>query len=127
MTLKTCLLVTDDADDHQAFTEAFSEISENTIVLIVLDSQKALELLKAKLHSPDYLFLDLSMQGIRINSFLKTIRTDTALNGIPTVVYGEESNLDNLGQYAGLTFFNKEYEYSELREFLKDFFMSRED
>ena len=62
MTLKTCLLVTDDADDHQAFTEAFNEISANTVVLIVLDSQKALELLKAKVHSPDYLFLDLSFQ-----------------------------------------------------------------
>jgi CheY-like chemotaxis protein len=122
MTLKTCLLVTDDADDHQAFSEALNEISEMTIVLIVLDSHKALELIKTKKHRPDYIFLDLSMNGIRINSFLKTIRSDVDLTSVPAVVYGDESTLEGLEQFKGLTFFNKEYEYSELRDFLRNFF-----
>ena len=54
MKVKTCLLITDDPDDHQAFSEAFAEVSEETIVLIVLDSQKALEMLRAKKHVPDH-------------------------------------------------------------------------
>ena len=121
MSVKTCLLVTDDPDDHHTFSEALAEISENAIVLNVLDSEKALKLLKAKKHSPDYMFLDLSMNGIRINSFLKTIRTDEDLKHLPTVVYGEQSALDQIGHYDNIVFIDEDYEYSELKNFLQEF------
>lgn len=123
MKVKTCLLITDDPDDHQAFSEAFAEVSAETIVLIVLDSQKALEMLRAKKHAPDFIFLDMSMHGIRINTFLKFIKIDSiALKEIPVVVYGEIGELYRLEYVSEVTFFNKEYEYSELRDFLKEFF-----
>ncbi len=123
MTVKTCLLITDDPDDHQAFSEAFAEVSEETIVLIVLDSQKALEMLRAKKHAPDFIFLDMSMHGIRINTFLKFIKFDHSdLNQVPVVVYGDHGEFYRLEYASEVTFFNKEYEYSELRDFLKEFF-----
>jgi CheY-like chemotaxis protein len=123
MTVKTCLLIADDPDDHQAFSEAFAEVSENTVVLIVLDSQKALELLRAKKHEPDFIFLDLSMHGIRINTFLKFIKgEDQSLRLIPVVVYGDASEFHQLEYASEVTFFNKDYEYSELRDFLREFF-----
>lgn len=124
MTLKTCLLVTDDPDDHQAFSEAISEIAEDTIVLVVLDSQKAMELLKSKTHLPHYIFLDLSMHGIRINSFLNIIKGGEDLHVIRTIVYGEALNFDKIENEnkEGLTFFGKEYEYSELQKFLRTLF-----
>lgn len=121
MTAKTCLLVTDDPDDHQAFTEALSEISSRTIVLVVLDSDKALELMQSKRHIPDYIFVDLSMQGIRTNTFLSTIKGDPDIHSVPTVVYGTKSAFDRIEDVEGLIFFNKEYEYSELRNFLKEY------
>ena len=122
MALKTCLLVTDDPDDHQAFSEALAEVSEKAIVLIILDSHKALSLLKAKTHNPDYIFLDLSMQGIRINPFLQEIRNDVNLRPIPTVVYGDIASLYTIESVEGVTFFDKDYEYSQLKNFLQDFF-----
>lgn len=123
MKVKTCLLITDDPDDHQAFSEAFAEVSEETIVLIVLDSQKALEMLRAKKHGPDFIFLDLSMHGIRINTFLKFIKTeDPILAQVPVVVYGDVAEFYKLEYASEVTFFNKEYEYSELRDFLREFF-----
>jgi CheY-like chemotaxis protein len=121
MNVKTCLLVTDDPDDHQAFSEAFSEISSDAIVLIVLDSEKALELLNSRKYLPDYIFLDLSMHGIRINTFLKSLKSDPSFKPIPTVVYGAASVFTNISQPEGITFFNKEYDYSELRNFLSRF------
>lgn len=127
MTLKTCLLVTDDPDDHQAFSEAISELAEDTIVLIVLDSQKALDLMKSKTHLPDYIFLDLSMHGIRINSFLNIIKGEADLHVIPTIVYGEVPNFDKIQNNEGLFFFNKEYEYSELQKFLRALFKPNKD
>lgn len=122
MALKTCLLVTDDPDDHQAFSEALGELSDKAIVLIILDSQKALNLLMAKTHTPDYIFLDLSMQGIRINSFLQEVRGDVELRSIPTVVYGDIASLYTIESVEGVTFFDKDYEYSQLKSFLRDFF-----
>jgi CheY-like chemotaxis protein len=121
MAIKTCLLVTDDPDDHQAFSEAFSEISANAIVLIVLDSEKALQLLKSGKYIPDHIFLDLSMHGIRINTFLKSINNDPAIRDIPTVVYGNQAAFLKIEYTDGLQFFNKEYDYSELKKFLTAF------
>jgi CheY-like chemotaxis protein len=124
MNLKTCLLVTDDPDDHQAFSEALSEITSNAVVLIVLDSEKALQLLKSGKYFPDYVFLDLSMHGIRINTFLKAMKSDGSFRFIPTVVYGGESAFEKIEHRDGIYFFNKEYDYSELRNFLAEFIQS---
>jgi CheY-like chemotaxis protein len=121
MSVKTCLLVTDDPDDHQAFSEAFSEISAQAVVLIVLDSNKAVELLRTEKHVPDYLFVDLSMHGIEIRPFLKILRQQARLSRIPTVLYGEESVFDEIADRSGLLFFSKEYGYSGLRNFIKEF------
>lgn len=125
MTVKTCLLVTDDPDDHQAFSEALSEISDDAIVLNILDSQKALIFLASKKYSPDYIFLDLSMNGIRVNAFLDAMRSQQGLNRIPTVLYGDRTTFDNIGRYDDVMFFDKDYEYSELKNFLSDFIRSR--
>jgi CheY-like chemotaxis protein len=122
MALKTCLLVTDDPDDHQAFSEALAELSDKAIVLIILDSQKALQLLLAKTHTPDYVFLDLSMQGININPILREMRGDAELKVIPTVVYGDMASLYTIESIEGVTFFDKDYEYSQLKNFLREFF-----
>jgi CheY-like chemotaxis protein len=120
MLLKTCLLVTDDPDDHQAFSEALSEISENTILIVILDSKKASLLLQEKKHVPDYIFVDLSMHGILINEFMDGVRMDSALKSIPTILYGEEDELKKVPQAYGKPFFSKDYNYAELRSFLMD-------
>jgi len=73
MAIKTCLLITDDPDDHVAISEAISEIDKDMIVLLVLESEKALELLKGNAHIPHYIFLDLSTHGLQANNFLNTI------------------------------------------------------
>jgi PleD family two-component response regulator len=121
MIVRTCFLITDDPDDHQAFSEALSEISSKTIVLIVLDSEKALELLKSKQLTPNFLFLDLSTNGMRINTFLKAVESDIELRQIPTVVYGDAQGLEKMDRSENVVFFTKDYEYSELRNFLKEF------
>lgn len=121
MPIKTCLLITDDPDDHLAFSEVLAEISSKTIVLVVLDSEKALGLVKSRKLIPDYIFLDISMPGIRINSFLNAIRGDDALCGTPYVVYGDKSEFKKIEDPADIVFFDKNYEYSGLRRFLKEF------
>lgn len=122
MTLRICLLVTDDMDDHQAMSEALGVVSENTILLNIIDSQKALLLLKEGSYHPDYIILDLSMHGIKVNSILKLLRDDTGKPRQPTIVYGYEDKFYQVDNTDGLTFFNKDYNFSELREFLRQVF-----
>lgn len=127
MTEQICLLVTDDPDDHLAFSEALLEISEGAIVLIILDSQKAIQLFRTYTHKFDYIFLDLSMNGIRINSFLKSIDGNPGLKSVRILVYGEEGSFARIENNEKLVFFKKEYEYSELRDFLKIFLISPDE
>lgn len=124
MTIRTCLLVTDDPDDHHAISEAIAQISEKTVVLNILDSQKALMLLKESSYQPDYLFLDLSMHGIRINSLLKIARKEGGTLRMPVIVYGSQEIFDQITDHNHIVFFNKDYQYSELLAFLKTFFNS---
>lgn len=118
MALKTCLLVTDDPDDHQAIAEALSEISENTVLINILDSQKALLLLKESSYKPDFMVLDLSMNGIKVNSILKVLKNADGDISIPTIVYGAIETYLQIEEREQLEFFHKDYDYSELKSFL---------
>ncbi|HEY3405529.1 MAG TPA: hypothetical protein VGK59_19235 [Ohtaekwangia sp.] len=124
MTLRTCLLVTDDPDDHQTISEAISQISEKTVVMNILDSQKALILLKdgSSTYQPDYVFLDLSMHGMRINSLLKSMRNEDGFFKKPVVVYGDLNAFNLIDNTEHLIFFRKDYQYSELLDFLRTIF-----
>ena len=122
MTLKTCLLITDDMDDHQIMSEALEVISENTVLLNIINSQKAVQLLRDKGYRPDYLILDLSMHGIKVNSILKVVYDELKDGSIRTVGYGYAENLQQIDNAERLVFFNKDYGYSELIDFLRKIF-----
>jgi CheY-like chemotaxis protein len=120
MNVKTCLLVTDDPDDHQSFSEALSEISANTILIVILDSKKATMLLESRKHIPDYIFVDLSMHGIRIREFIDAVKRESSVRNIPTILYGDEDELTKIQNVDGIPFFPKDYNYAELRSFLME-------
>jgi DNA-binding NtrC family response regulator len=118
MILKICLLVTDDPDDHQVFSEAMAEILPDTIVVSVLNAESALRLLRERKLVPDYIFVDLTTYGMDASVFLNSLKTDTSLKNATVVVYGEDEMLGN-GRQDGFHFFSKDYDYGELRSFLK--------
>jgi hypothetical protein len=64
------------------------------------------------------------MNGIRIHSFLKSIDANPRLKSVRILVYGEERSFTGIESNEKLVFFKKEYEYSELRDFLKMFLTS---
>jgi hypothetical protein len=64
------------------------------------------------------------MHGIRVNSFLKSIRSNPYQESVRIAIYGEEESFAKIENHEDLVFFNKEYQYSELLNFLKDFVTS---
>jgi CheY-like chemotaxis protein len=123
MDLRTCLLVTDDPDDHQAFSEAIAEITPAIVLVVVSDAGKALQMLKTKKCVPDYIFLDLTVHELKSEEFLKGLVNDNTLNTIPMVVYGEESGFFQTSNINTTAFFVKDYDYSELKDFLTKIFV----
>src|SRR5687768_13007068 len=103
MIFRTCLLVTDDPDDQSEFSEALYEVSADAILLSVVNSKKAIELLKSKTHIPNYIFLDLSLPDLDLSAFIIEINRKKELKEIPLIVYGEHSEYEkvkDLGIYA---------------------------
>lgn len=123
MNLKTCLLITDDPDDHDAFSEALSEIASQNILFVISNSEKALALLQSKRHRPDYIFVDLTMYGMRKNYFLNTMSGDFELADIPIILYGDKTDCDKMNGFH-CPFLSKDYSYAELRIFLAQVFKS---
>ena len=115
------MLVTDDPDDHQTFTEAITKVAEQSIVLIVVDSSKALTLLTSLTHVPDHLIIDLSMHGLEIQEFLDSVRANPVVSRVPILTYGSPSEYADIDDRRSLLFFAKEYEYSQLQAILDDF------
>jgi hypothetical protein len=116
--LRTCLLVTDDMDDHQVISEALGIVSERTILLNIIDSQKAVLLLKESTYRPDYIMLDLSMHGIKVNSIISLLRDVSGQLRIPTIIFGLKEKFLQIEDNEGLIFIDKDCTYSDLREFL---------
>jgi CheY-like chemotaxis protein len=118
MILRTCLLVSDDPDDHLEFSEALYEISSDTILMTVADANKALELLTMKRHVPDYILLDLAMNGINTDAFLEALHSDPELDNITVIAYGEYADFGKVKTPGISVFLNSGFTYSDLRNFL---------
>lgn len=122
MIFKTCLLVSDDPDDHTDFSEAINEISNEIILISIINYRKAMEMLKTKLHIPGYIFLDLSMYDLDAGEFLKSINANADLRDIPMIIYGEDSDFEKVKNNKFSGFYNRNSGFTGLKEFLKKIF-----
>lgn len=117
MMFRTCLLVSDDPDDHAQFTEVVNEISNSVAVMALLDVDNAIKLLALKKHIPDYIIVDLSMNDFRID-FFRMLEEDPELSNIPLVAYGEFSEFAEIPGKRVSAFLENEFTYSRLKDVL---------
>lgn len=122
MTIRTCLLVTDDPDDHIEFSEALYEISSDTVLLAVTDPGKALTLVALKRLIPDYIIVDLGMSDFSADVFFDSLDEDPGLENIPLIAYGEFSDLEKVKTGRISAFLNNDSSYSGLRSLLVKIF-----
>lgn len=118
MEIRTCLLISEDCDDQLEFSEALYEISSDTIMITVTHARKAMDLLQRKVHLPDFIFLDLSINEIHPDVFLTALKSDSDLEKIPIIAYGDYSEFDQVTTEGITAFLERDYSYSDLRVFL---------
>lgn len=120
----TTLLVSDDLDDHQSFTEAFQKISPSMVVVAVLSQEKALSLLASKKLVPDLVFLDLTSPDSDATRFLSRLKSVEDGTPISFSIYGNDEDLMT-NKLQGVPTFDKEYDFPQLVQFCQKILQQR--
>src|ERR1044071_4287035 len=115
---KICLLLTDDPDDQQTFSNAISEISPENILVTIVDVNQAVTFLNTKEFFPQYIFVDASMYGMNISQIKEVVKDGTSQKA-PLILYGYEEDSASLKSTSDFPFFNKDSSYSDLLKFLR--------
>ena len=123
MNAKICLLLTDDPDDQQSFSNAISEIAPENILISVIDVTHAVKLLGSKKIRPDVIFVDVSMYGIDVTQIKNTTNDDGQLV-VPFALYGYEEDSSNVRNMSDYPYLNKDCTYSDLINYLRGVFTS---
>jgi hypothetical protein len=109
---KTCLLISEDPDDHQIIFEAIKEISSTLVLIIALDIEHLHEILKGQKIQPDYIIVDAGIRGIA-NNFLPQINHLEHLKNTPVIVCADDTA--RLADYSADLIISKRLPYSELK------------
>jgi CheY-like chemotaxis protein len=80
------LLIDDDRDDQFFFKEALKKIDRKFECKVANSGASGLELLRESASLPDYIFLDLNMQGMSGKDCLKELKSDARLKNIPVII-----------------------------------------
>lgn len=91
--MKAVLIVDDDRDDVELFSEALNEIDSSIKCLTASDGDQALEILRNhRVSLPDFIFLDLNMPRSGGKQCLIQIKKNKSWSDIPVIIYTTSRN-----------------------------------
>src|SRR5438477_6348857 len=90
--VKRFLLVDDDTDDRELFSEAVASINPVIICDLAADAQEALEKLYKKEYTPDLIFLDINLPVMTGWQFLSNLKNTGEHRDIPVNMYSTSNN-----------------------------------
>jgi CheY-like chemotaxis protein len=120
---KTFLLVDDDGDDTDLFTEAIGAADASVRFYSAIDGKEALAKLSEKgIGAPDIIFLDINMPEMNGWQFLSTLQGDGTLKDIPVIMYSTSSqikDIKNASASGALCFLTKPNSFLQLKKILE--------
>lgn len=121
------LLIDDDSDDIDLFSEAVSNISPEIKCWTANDGFEGLKLLNEELVVlPDYIFLDVNMPVMGGRECLAKIKSNSRLKSIPVFMYSTTSNANEIQELRKLgakDFVIKPANFNSLVNLLKSVFL----
>ena len=119
---KRFLVIDDDTDDRELFTEALASVDPVIVCDQATDGAEALSrLITKEIDQPDIIFLDINMPVMDGWQFLTRLKKEDAYKHIPVIVYTTSSNMkdkriaDDLG---ALCFITKPHAFGRLKNML---------
>ncbi len=123
---KHILLIDDDRDDAEIFSDALEELGMEAAVTHFADGNEGVQKLHEKtIAAPDIIFLDINMPHIDGWDCLRELKTIAYLQKIPIVMYSTSNfeQLDISPEDIGATaFLTKPDNFNELKERLSSLF-----
>src|SRR4051794_11451405 len=98
--VKKVLLIDDDPDEHEMFTEAVQSFNNNFLCLTASNCTDAFFIIKEQ--KPDIIFLDLNMPGTNGIICLRKFRKTPGLENIPVYMYSSAIYSDQWGEVFSL-------------------------
>jgi len=90
--VKRFLLVDDDTDDRELFSEALASVNPIIICDLAADAEEALIKLDGKDDAPDIIFLDINLPVMTGWQFLSSLKNTAAYRDIPVIMYSTSNN-----------------------------------
>jgi CheY-like chemotaxis protein len=91
--VKKFLLIDDDTDDRELFSEALASVSPVIVCDVAADAQEALDKLGSKeIEPPDMIFLDINLPVMTGWQFLSSLKSQEDYRNIPVIMYSTSSN-----------------------------------
>lgn len=120
--VKRFLLVDDDIDDRELFSEALAAVSPGIQCDLAADAEEALNKLDSKeIDMPDVIFLDINLPVMTGWQFLTSLKSRAAYRDIPVIMYSTSNNQrdkDIAKNLGALCFITKPNAFKTLRRTL---------
>jgi CheY-like chemotaxis protein len=122
MSQKNFLLVDDDCEDTELFTEAVESVDATVACLNAVHGGEALDQLTSrKIQRPDIIFLDINMPVMNGWQLLDKLKENDELKQIPVIMYStssKKSDMKTALSSGALCFFTKPDNYQRLKKIL---------
>lgn len=121
------LVIDDDPEDIEIFSDAINSLNENITITSSTDALLALQDLKKAENLPNIIFLDLQMPLLTGKDFLEKLNEDSTLRNIPVVLLSGQSDAiikDTYQKIGARNYICKPNSYKELIEALRKIFQS---
>ena len=118
--VKRFLLIDDDSDDRELFSEALSMVEPAIICDQATDGQEGLAWLQQNREEPDLIFLDINMPILNGWQLLSRLKS-SALRHIPVIMYSTSSNAKDkrtAQELGALCFITKPHAFRMLKGML---------
>ena len=121
---KTFLLVEDDSDDSEMFTEAIVAVDASVRCYSAADGREAINKLTEGVIAPppDLIFLDINMPEMNGWQVLDRLKKDQGLQRIPVIMYSTSSHprdIQNASAKGALCFLTKPNSFPHLKKILE--------
>jgi CheY-like chemotaxis protein len=123
MRTKRFLIVDDDVDDNELFTEALAAVETQIICYSAADGLEAIEKLDTKaIEQPDIIFMDINMPVMDGWQCLTKLKSESSYKDIPVIMYSTSSrkvDREVARDLGAICFFTKLSDFKQLKKVLE--------
>jgi CheY-like chemotaxis protein len=119
---RTFLLIDDDTDDRELFTEVLAAVDPIITCNQAIDGEEAFQKLQKGIEQPDIIFLDINLPVMNGWQFLRKLKTADGLKHIPVIMYStssDQTDKETANTLGASCFLTKPNSYRDLKGVLE--------